>query len=59
MSRGRFLKLLRVLIITDLLRTFADYESYCTFIAFFLDDVCGHDGEDDGLLEMCCETIIQ
>ena len=53
------LKLLRVLIITDLVRNFVDYESYSTFICFFLDDVLDKDGSDDDLAERCYETIIQ
>ena len=58
MPRADLWKLLRVLVIADLVRTFADYESYSTFIGFFLDEVLDHYGDGE-LVEMCCETIIQ
>ena len=53
------LKLLRVLILTDLVRRFADYQSYSTFISFFLDDIISKDEGDEELFELCLETIIQ
>ena len=59
MARHRILKLLRVLIITDLVRQFADYDSYCTFICFFIHEVLDNDGADEELVERCLESIIQ
>ena len=58
MTRNRMLKVLRLLITLDLVRQLADYESYSTFICFFLNEVLDrkHDAE---LEELCLETIIQ
>ena len=58
MDRTHMLKVLRVLIITDSVRNLVDYESYCTFIGFFLYDVLDRDGHDKELAELCYETII-
>ena len=59
MLRARILMVLRVVIITDLVRNFADYESYSTLICFFLDEVLYHDGDDAELVDRCLETIIR
>ena len=59
MDRTHMLKVLRVLIITDLVKEFADYESYSTFICFFLNEVLDRDGLHEELVEQCLETIIQ
>ena len=61
MLRARMLMVLRVLIITDLVRNFADYDSYSTFICYFLDDVLSHGGVDifDTLVDQCLETLIR
>ena len=58
MDRSQMLKVLRVLIITYSVRNLVDYESYCTFIGFFLYDVLDRDGHDKELAELCYETII-
>ena len=52
------LKVLRVLIITDSVRNLVDYESYYTFIGFFLYDILDRDAHDKELAELCYETII-
>ena len=58
MDRSQMLKVLRVLILTNLVRNFVDYESYCTFICFFLYDILDRDGHDKELADLCYESII-
>ena len=58
MDRTHMLKVLRVLIIIDSVRNLVDYESYCTFIGFFLYYVLDRDGHDKELADLCYETII-
>ena len=53
------LKALRVIILTDLVRRFADYESYSTFICFFLHEILNKDEGDEEMVELCLETIIE
>ena len=59
MNRASMLKVLMVIIHTDLVRRFADYESYSTFISFFLDDILKKDVDGEDIFELCLETIIQ
>ena len=58
MDRTHMLKVLRVLIITDSVRNLVDYESYYTFIGFFLYDILDRYAHDQELAELCYETII-
>ena len=57
MARTRMLKVLRLLIISDLVRQFADYESYSKFIGLFMDHSLARD--DAELYELCFETLIE
>ena len=52
-------KALRVIILTDLVRRFADFESYYKFICFFLNEILTKDGGDEELVDLCLETIIE
>ena len=59
MNRASMLKVLIAIIHTDLVRRFADYESYSTFISFFLEYILTKDVGYEDMFELCLETIIQ
>ena len=59
MKRALMLRVLTVLILADLVRNFADYESYSTFISYFLNEVLDEHGQDAELFERCLETMVE
>ena len=59
MTSTRMLKVLSVLIITDLVRKFADYDSYSTLVCFFLNEVLDRNGQDEELVDRCLETLVK
>ena len=59
MSRTRMLRVLSVLIVTDLVRQLADYDSYSTLVCFFLNEVLDRNGQDEELVDRCLETLVK
>ena len=61
MNRHDTLKVLRILILRDLVRHLVDYDAYSAFIGLFLDGFLRdrHGADDEEMFDMCLETIVQ